>query len=614
MSSVRKVDPSAPVFPTLDPPGVGGVLRVIRFVGATHDVSPQPPSPIRGVATFVRGHGYRGMEDNDLRGFLDGRFICGWNQPGQGHIRIGRVASEVGSSAPPGQPPPYGEHELFRVLLRWENLALPPGAHVDSCRLELTVERGCGSPLHILMYEVKKDWEPGAGGVDSNNVSVPKLGEVWWNDAAYEKNPWGLPGAGFASEDHPAADTGLMPLGEASYEPGDETLVFASSRLDRYAAERIAGERPLLFLLKLADLQEDIPGAQVAIYSANHGDSRNIACRPRLVIQWAVVPHEVCLEQRVVLERGRSYLPPPIPVSDDSIYWVQFVSEEGYGEPAVQWRSEDDRSTPEWSRVLGSVNPRGDRLELRIVAAEDPVALGQAFTARMKDTWVLTAPPEDQEVLWTFVSPTGREREVHADYRGQFSWEVTFVPDEIGPWRYRWTQNFTRDSFTSAEGRFDVLAMDREGVLSCMEELGREIVASSEAPTSTSFDAFRLRFSRLQRAAIVLDGPDGLPSPRGADLRRRLDSIRSLLWAKGKPIPDPIPMRSMPLRYDVDGTRLADPIPLDVHTPFRGEPTRRRGSQRARGLVNGLRRIRVLLERWKGRGQDEASTTRPAGQ
>ena len=54
---------------------------------------------------FVKGAGYASMDDNDLRGFLDGRFQYGWNQPSQVHVRLGRRHSS----------PRYGETELFRL-------------------------------------------------------------------------------------------------------------------------------------------------------------------------------------------------------------------------------------------------------------------------------------------------------------------------------------------------------------------------------------------------------------------------------------------------------------------------------------------------------------------
>jgi hypothetical protein len=150
------------------------------------------------------------MTDNDIRGFLDGGFIWGWNQATQIHVRLGRVV---------GYPhPKYGENEVFRVLQRWEGVRLPTDVDVTACRLTLHVEEGPSRPLRVLVYAVSKDWNPGSGGVDENNVSVPKPGEVWWGDAAFERESWSHPGAGFASDFDPEADTGT-PVPTSSRKP-----------------------------------------------------------------------------------------------------------------------------------------------------------------------------------------------------------------------------------------------------------------------------------------------------------------------------------------------------------------------------------------------------------
>ena len=139
------------------------------------------------------------MTDNDIRGFLDGGFIWGWNQATQIHVRLGRNGEF--------SRPMYGEVELSRVLQRWDGITLPPDSEISTCRLTLQVEEGPEGPLRLFVYAVARDWRPGSGGEDGNNVSVPKPGEVWWRDAAYGEVPWGLPGVGFASDAHPEADT-----------------------------------------------------------------------------------------------------------------------------------------------------------------------------------------------------------------------------------------------------------------------------------------------------------------------------------------------------------------------------------------------------------------------
>ncbi len=95
------------------------------------------------------------MEDNDLRGYLDGNFKWGWNQVGQIHVRVGRRA----------RGPAFGEYELFRLVQRWDGMALPPAVHIHQARLRLGVEEGPPFSVTVYLYEVKKDWNPGGGGI-----------------------------------------------------------------------------------------------------------------------------------------------------------------------------------------------------------------------------------------------------------------------------------------------------------------------------------------------------------------------------------------------------------------------------------------------------------------
>ncbi|NNL86822.1 MAG: hypothetical protein HKP27_14265, partial [Myxococcales bacterium] len=171
---------------------------------------PQGSPPVRHRAVFVNGAAYRGMEDNDLRGYLDGRFKYAWNQPGQVHVRLGRR----------GTGERYAEHELFRVVQEWSDVTLPPGARVREAGLYLQSEYAPRRCVEILLYDVKRAWNPGTGGTQHDNVSPPKPGEVWWNEAKSEDEAWALPGVGRASDSDPEADTGSMALASAPLCPG----------------------------------------------------------------------------------------------------------------------------------------------------------------------------------------------------------------------------------------------------------------------------------------------------------------------------------------------------------------------------------------------------------
>ena len=72
-----------------EPPPVRGTLVVTAY-GAGGDQA----GLTLHTTTWVQGKdGYAGMEENDLRGDLDGTFKYGWNQPGQGQSVWGAARS-----------------------------------------------------------------------------------------------------------------------------------------------------------------------------------------------------------------------------------------------------------------------------------------------------------------------------------------------------------------------------------------------------------------------------------------------------------------------------------------------------------------------------------------
>jgi hypothetical protein len=358
------------------------------------------------------------MTDNDIRGFLDGGFIWGWNQATQIHVRLGRTDEFPN--------PKYGEVELFRVLQRWEGISLPPGFDLRSCRLRIRVEDGPSRPLRLFVYAVARDWNPGTGGENENNASVPKPGEVWWGDAAYGHAAWGLPGAGFSSDTHADADTGEHALAEAEWAPGQEDVVFQSTALADYAADRIRRGKPLLLLLKLTDAQEDSPGCFFNLYSGEHGDSRQTTRRPRLDLEWSSAAEAESVTHDVFLEHGRVYEFPRQP-SGVGTWTASFDAAPGYQEPALQVREGTGESAGPWRRISFPFEPDGEWFQLRALAMPDPLELGDTFEATLADTWVLTGPPERQPVPWRFESPAGAVHTVAAEYLGHFGWRVRFT-------------------------------------------------------------------------------------------------------------------------------------------------------------------------------------------
>lgn len=501
---------------------VRGTLRV-----SVYGTDGRDSEPLVHQTIYVNGPDYAGMEDNDLRGFLDGRFKFGWNQPTQVHVRVGRRARR----------PRYGELELFRVLQRWDDVALPAGARVSSARLSVTVESGPPYPVEMCLYRVNKDWDPGAGGERRDNVSPPRPGEVWWRDIGYGERSWGLPGTGFASDDHPDADTPAMPLAAGRRRPGDDHIEFSSPELARYVEERVAAGAPLLFLLKLSDDYEDSFGSVTTLYSGNHGDSRNTARRPRLTIVWQAPGEVRRVEKAVFLEHGRSCLVELADLDDVTAVAAGFQAADGYETPTIEMRAGSDAP---WRRLSVPVAIDAETVTLRVTAAVEPIALGTAFEATLHDSWVLTGRPEDQEVVWTFRSPSGRAYDVRAVYRGAFLWSVDFTPDEIGRWRYQWTQDFAEARFASAVGVFDVLGGDDGSVREQLAALRDRILASGLGDETERVDAFGTAFAALERAAMRWQTPESFASEGGQALRDLLDEVRAAL--AGKKVPEEIPL------------------------------------------------------------------------
>lgn len=473
-------------------------------------------------STWVNGTGYEGMEDIDLRGFLDGRFVYGWNQPTQVHVRIGRR----------GSSPQWGEWELFRVLQKWLDVKLPRGATISDASLRLTVEKGGSRPATVLLFAVKRDFLPGRGGINRNNISPPDTGEVWWNDAGFGTESWALPGSGFASDD-PLGDTEAQPLAFTSWLPGDSSIVFRASRLKAYIQQQVDSGKPLRFLLRMSGLDEDIPGTVIVIYSANGGDDWTAQGRPELSLTWEP-PRSAALHRfPVVLDYGQSWVTPRLSVQPGDLISAEFRNSGGAFDPALEMRGGvGDQVTP-W-RPLGIPNQvPWEWLQVRVVGASHPLRLGSTFEAQIKDTWVRTGPPEDQRVPFVFISPSGMVDTVMAAYTGEYGWRVRFVPKELGPWRYYWSNSFTSGGFRSQLGKVDVIPGEVGSLIDALSDL--RIEASEKRLSRSSRQRMMVRLMRLERAVVERLGPSGLRGQEGAIALALLDSIRVVLGGERLP-------------------------------------------------------------------------------
>jgi len=476
------------------------------------------------------------VADIDLRGFLDGRFIYGWNQPGQIHSRVGRRDSSAR----------FGETELFRTLQRWDAIALPAEVEIESAELRIGVEEGPERPLRVMVYAVTRDFEPGEGGVRRDNTSPPKPGEVWWGAARHEREAWGLPGVGFASDTHPEADTPVMALAEALYTAGGGELVFSSPALAGYIQEQARGRRPFRFLVKLSDPLEDEPGTLLHLYTVDHGDLRNTGRRPVLRLRWSAPGANFHTQRAVHLENGRVYTSERFILDGIRTLAVSFdaLGDDGSAaRPTLEVRGGRGDATTPWQPAAHPLDVEWDWAQVRVLAATDPHELGRPFETTLRNTWVRTAPPETQALRFRFESPRGKRFEVPGDYQGDYTWAVTFTPDEIGRWRYGFEEDFLKDRYQSAEAWFDVVLLDRENARAQLRALADRLRADPPADDGAPFPDLGPSFWRLERAALRLETPESLASESGRELLGLLTEVRELLG--GRPVPDTLKLSPM---------------------------------------------------------------------
>jgi hypothetical protein len=423
---------------------------------------------------------------------------------------------------------------------------LPAGARVARAELVLEVEEHPGDrPLDVLLYAVKRDWNPGEGGTRRDNTSPPLPGEVWWGERAHGEAPWGFPGAGFASDTHPAADTPLQALAEARVGPADRNFALRSDALARYVEERARGGLPLDFLLKLSDALEDTPDTLLFLYSGNHGDLRNPARRPRLRVEWEAAGAVARIDAPVHLENGRRLELGRRAAPGARLVAASFEAEAGHEAPVVEVRGGRGAGADPWRRAGPPFAADWDWLELRLTAAREPVVIGRAFQTSLHDTWVLTAPPEQQEVRFTFVSPRGEKHKATARYAGDWTWRIAFTPDELGRWHYHWKQRFLKKAYHSPEGRFDVVAGSREEVAAALRDLLARVRALDPAPTDAELSQLAPVFWKLERAVFQTETPESLASEEGRPLRELLTEIRVAL--SQRKVPEPEAMEPEPM-------------------------------------------------------------------
>jgi hypothetical protein len=514
---------------------VEGPVRISLYRASPPDTgeATRPQGVTRHRHVWFRGPHFDGVQEVDLRGFLDGRYYVARSQSGQVHVRMGR--GYRGSKR--------GEWEIFRVLQRWSGVWLPPGASVTAARLEFELETGINpregveQEMEILLYNVLPDWTPGPGGLEGNNDSEPAPGEAWWNEVGRGVKRWGLPGAGLASDSHPDADTPAAPLALARFGPGDRKVILESPELTAYVQRQVIAGESIRFLLKLSDHFEDATGTVVHFYSSCQGDSENAARRPRLVLDWCSDRECAALECMVRLEPGRRIELPPVEGGDEVVaVAVSYADGSSPEWPRLAVRSADSAASSDWMTVALPQRCEWSRVASRVDAVRNPIELGQAFTASFRDTWIPSGAPERQEVPWSFHSPSGRRHRVQAEFVGDWTWTVRFQPEELGRWEYSWSQTFDRP-WTSAVGSFDVVPGDQESLIRALNRFIERVRESGLPRGIPRLRAFSGEFQRLQRGLMASQTPESFPlgggDASGGEVGRCLDEARKAMGGEG---------------------------------------------------------------------------------
>lgn len=470
-----------------------GVLRVDLL--DREAVGAADAAPRQHRTTFRRSPAYQGMEDNDLRGFLDGAFKEGWNQVSQAHLRLGRRSRNPG----------YGEYELFRNLQRWDDIDLPAGAEVVQASLRVSLESGPPYPVDVAVYAVNKDWNPGAGGVKHDNNSPPAPGEVWWREARFGELAWTVPGAGHAADGDATADTPAQPLAISRYSPEDRHIRFSSAELARYVGERTSRGEPLLFLYKLTDTYEDSIGSVMEIWSANIGIPGS-ARRPELEIGWQSRQVVTSRDFPILLEAGRYLELAPMPSRPGATIAATWVPGGEADAPAScgqpLWIEYRDAGR-DWRALEGTATTDGTSVQLRVTAASHPAALGSDIELAIRDTWIPVGAPEEHEVRWTVQRPDTRQVEIAADYVGDYTWRLQVPADVPGRWTFQWHHALSGEPVDGERHVVDVVAWNLEQVRGALDALSSAIDASGAKPKSHEMLPFELAFMRLERAAVA---------------------------------------------------------------------------------------------------------------
>jgi hypothetical protein len=280
------------------------------------------------------------------------------------------------------------------------------------------------------------------------------------------------------------------------------------------------------------------------IWSANHGIDGSKR-RPQLAVHWMPDGTTERQQYSVALEHGRQMNIGRLDIQSPTLVVWQYIAssvltskdssfEHCTQSPHVEIRAAGKNQS--WSRLEQLSTLDAGLYDIRVAAAQEPVPLGTHFESRIRETWVTTGNPADQDVKWIFTSPDERRFVIKADYQGDFEWRVRFLPDMLGRWTYIWEHSLAGERAEGMTNAFDVVAWDFNTVMAGLKSLSDSIDQSGAKPRSQAMLPYEIAFMKLERAAMVLpDAETGQPSEKLAELNRIIRELRHQL--SGSTIP-----------------------------------------------------------------------------
>lgn len=428
------------------------------------------------------------VEDADIRGFLDGEVKYPFNQGTAYHMRLGR---RYGGAY-------HNRYELKRSLVRWylpswQNRATVVGAtvglYVEPFLNDSPLKDGrVPLPLHVIAYPVEQTWQQGNGGIGLDSFSDAADGEVNWLSAAVGVEEWQDPGALPISHDEGPGPYAVHPLALGVLDCSDCRIELTGARLTAAVAEAFAGGEPFDVLLKLDDAQEDRWGTEFGVLTSDYGHAWDRVNKgPELNMAVEVVgDHEHMAEEVIVESGGEHVLPPVVRPSGPMLIAARF--EVPTASPAdvmpTLWirggRGEPDLEAP-WRRMVVPIEEDWTWFQVKVSSRLNEVDWGKPVTIGIRETWVRPEPRDQVRPTLHLISPTGKRLKVIGEPADDLSYEMRFVPQEFGLWRYAWSFRPVPEADPDAhagEGLFYVTAMDPQSVKAAVihlkEIIGRE--------------------------------------------------------------------------------------------------------------------------------------------